>query len=284
MSTKQTWLITGASSGLGTSIALAALQAGHKVIGTARNPTRAREQHPAFESQGGTWIQLDVTSPDTQDAIRAAVTQHDVDVLVNNAGYGVRGALEDLSFSQIRAQMETNFFGALACTRGALPHFRATRRGTVVNISSTAAMGGNAGSSMYCATKYALEGVSEALAAEVAPWNIRVLIVEPGHFRTNFQAVVDPATVSDAYRGTPADEMTKKLTAMHGVQPGDPDLAAAAIVEVVAGTGRGASEEVRRCLRLPLGKDAFIRMGEHLEKWEHDRQAMREITEATVYT
>jgi NAD(P)-dependent dehydrogenase (short-subunit alcohol dehydrogenase family) len=175
-----TFLITGCSSGLGAHIALAALAAGHHVIATARNVATAKQAYPSIEKQGGRWLALDVTSPDTETIIAKAAEAHNVNVLINNAGYALRGVLEDLKMSDLRAQFDTNVFGALAVTKGCIPHFRNNRNGTIVNISSTSGISGNAGYTGYAASKFALEGASEALAAELAPFGIRVLIVEPG--------------------------------------------------------------------------------------------------------
>ena len=267
-----TWLVTGSSSGMGANITLAALAAGHKVVATARNIAKAKESFPEIENRGGQWITLDVTSPDTKDIVEKAVQEHDVNVVVNNAGYALRGVLEDLryqpsssilrlreadntdpSMSDIRAQIETNLFGLLAVTKGCIPTFRSRRSGTIVNISSTSGMTGNAGYSLYAASKFAVEGASESLAAELAPFNIRVLVVEPGAFRTNFQAAIQsPDQVSEPYRGTTADLIAQRISSTHGKQPGDPQKAAATIVEVVTGSGRG--KDVEGQLRLPLGE------------------------------
>lgn len=187
------------------------------------------------------------------------------------------------SNEKIRAQWETNLFGLLACTRGAIPSMRTRRTGTIVNVSSTAGMRGVAGFSMYCGTKFAVEGVSEALAGELEPFNIRVLIVQPGSFRTNFQVAAEKTDVSSAYAGTPAEEIPKMITSTHGKQPGDPDRAAEAIVEVVTRKGRGADEEVGKAIRMAVGKDAVQRALGSLESWQHDVKAMRPISESAVY-
>lgn len=137
---------------------------------------------------------------------------------------------------------------------------------------------------MYCGSKFAVEGASEALAAELAPFNIRMLIVEPGAYRTNFQAAAEGTEVSSAYVGTPADAMPKQITSMHGKQPGDPDKAAAAIVEVVGQTGRGADGDVKQCLRLPLGKDAVQAGLTKAHGLKKQVETMRHISESAVYS
>ncbi|KAJ8612598.1 hypothetical protein MRB53_037334 [Persea americana] len=289
MAASYTFLVTGASSGLGAQMSLAALAAGHKVIATARNTARAKQDYPEIEKRGGTWLTLDVTSPSTETTVSSAVKAHNVNVLVNNAGYALRGVLEDISMSQIREQMETNLFGVLACTKGAIPHFRQNRSGTIVNISSTSGMTGSPGYAAYAASKFAMEGYSESLAAELAPFDIRVLIVEPGGFRTNFQGAVVPyagssdgdAFVSEAYKGTAADETARRISGMHGMQPGDPIKAARAIVEAVTRTGRG--KDVDGCLRLPLGKDAVQRAGVKIKGFTKDVETTRHIAESVTF-
>jgi len=155
--------------------------------------------------------------------------------------------------------METNFFGALAVTKGAIPFFREQRHGTIVMISSASALTGTPSQSLYSASKFALEGASESLAEELKPFGIRILVVEPGAFRTNFQSAVEKpeGVMSEAYRGTTADLTAQRITAGHGRQDGDPVKAAKAIVDVV--TGQGAGKDLQGVFRLLLGKDAVVR-------------------------
>ncbi|KAK3110322.1 hypothetical protein LTR53_015487 [Teratosphaeriaceae sp. CCFEE 6253] len=272
-----TWLVTGASSGQGAEIALAALRAGHTVIATARNVSNGRAAYPKIEKLGGVWLKLDVTDADAQSTIEGAVKEHGVNVLVNNAGYGLRGVLEDLSMDQIRAQMETNFFGALAVTKGAIPFFRKRGSGTIVMISSASGFSGTPSQSMYSGSKFALEGVSESLADELAPFGIRVLIVELGAYRTPFQSAVDTPkdTMSAPYKGTTADKTAQRITAGHGKQAGDPVKAAQAVIEVVTGTGRGS--DLQDVLRLPLGKDAVTRAHAKIKSFSQDVERSEDI-------
>lgn len=185
--------------------------------------------------------------------------------------------------SAIRAQMETNVFGALAVTKGCIPHFRSNKAGgaTIVNISSTSGMSGSAGNSLYAASKFALEGASESLAAELAPFNVRVLLVEPGGFRTNFQAAVDLFECSDAYKGTPADEFAKTMRGVHGKQPGDPEKLGQAIVEAVTGEGKG--KDTQGYLRLPLGKDAVQRANAKIKSFSENVEKVKHISEWAVF-
>ncbi|TKA74685.1 hypothetical protein B0A55_04711 [Friedmanniomyces simplex] len=283
MATHYTWLITGASSGQGAEIALAALRAGHSVVATARNTASGKAAYPDIEKLAGVWATLDVTEESAQSTVEKLVAQHSVNVVVNNAGYGLRGVLEDLNMAQIRAQMETNFFGALAVTKGAIPAFRERRSGTIVMISSASGFSGTPSQSMYSGSKFALEGVSESLADELAPFGIRVLIVELGAYRTPFQTAVDKPKddISEPYKGTTADKTAQRITPGHGRQAGDPVKAAKAIVEVVTGTGRGA--DLQDVLRLPLGKDAVTRAYVKMKSFSDDIEKCKELAEWAVF-
>ncbi|MCO8310954.1 oxidoreductase [Pseudomonas mandelii] len=183
----RTWFITGASRGLGREIARAALKGGDQVVATARNPEWIKSGLPGFGDRLLA-LALDVTN---QDAIEAAVdkaVKHfgRIDVLINNAGYGQLGAFEELSVSAIEKQFATNLFGVFAVTRAVLPVMRSQRAGHILTVSSTAGIIGFDGASIYCATKFALEGWSESLSLELAQFGIRTTVVEPGGFRTDF--------------------------------------------------------------------------------------------------
>ncbi len=179
--------------------------------------------------------------------------------------------------------METNFFGALAVTKGAIPLFRQRRSGTIVMISSASGFSGTPSQSMYSGSKFALEGVSESIAEELAPFGIRVLIVELGAYRTPFQSAVDKPTdvMSEPYKGTISDKTAQRITAGHGRQAGDPVKAAQAIVEVVTGTGRGA--DLSDVLRLPLGRDAVTRAQVKMKSFSHDMEKGKELAEWAVF-
>ncbi|WP_415910930.1 SDR family NAD(P)-dependent oxidoreductase [Oleiharenicola sp. Vm1] len=212
------WLITGSSSGLGRALAEAALQAGHEVVATARNPAALE---PLARSERCQVAALDVTDP---ASVRAALAQAGaVDVLVNNAGCGLVGALEECAESEIRSVFETNFFGPLALIRALLPALRARRRGHLINVSAAAAIANYPGFGAYGAAKAALEAASESLRQELRPLGIHVTIVEPGPFRTDFvRRNVAPATARiDDYDGT-AGNFARLIRATDGRQPGDP--------------------------------------------------------------
>jgi len=184
---------------------------------------------------------------------------------------------------QIRAQMETNFFGALAVTKGAIPHFRARGSGTIVMISSASGLTGTPSQSLYSASKFALEGASESLAEELKPFGVRVLVVELGAYRTGFQSAVDKpeGVISEPYKGTVSDLTARRITAGHRRQAGDPVKAARAIVNVVTGTGRG--KQLTDVFRLPLGKDAIQRAYVKIKSLTDDVERTKSIAEWAVF-
>ncbi len=252
------WLITGASVGFGRAISKEVLGRGGRVVATARN----RASIADLESNAADRVlalPLDVTQ---QDQITAAVQATEarfgrIDVLVNNAGYGFLSGMEEASDAEARAQFEVNFFGLTAVTRAILPLMRRQRSGRIVNLSSAAGVFGVGGSAFYTASKFAVEGLSECLAQEVAPFGIGVLVVEPGAFRTEFfgRSMAKPANPIADYGSLAA--MRVQLDQMDGRQPGDPARAAAAIVDTVLSDSPP--------LRLVLGSGAFDRIRRALE-------------------
>jgi NAD(P)-dependent dehydrogenase (short-subunit alcohol dehydrogenase family) len=256
--TERIWLITGASSGFGRALADAVVAAGDRVIGAARRPDALGElatKHPdSVES-----VQLDVTDPDAIAALIAQIedTYGRIDVLVNNAGHGQVGAVEETTDRELRDLFELHLFGPTALIKAVLPGMRAQGRGAIVQMSSMGGQIGVAGFSAYSATKFALEGLSESLAAEVAPFGIRVLVVEPGAFRTSFSGGgLLESEPMDAYTET-VGATRDMIRGMDGQQPGDPAKAAEAILAALA------AEEAP--LRLPLGPDAVDGIVEHGE-------------------
>jgi short-subunit dehydrogenase len=285
MSAPKTWLITGASSGLGAALAEAALKAGHRVIATARNINTAAEANPQISSLGGNWIELDVTSPDTAKKVEDAVQEAGgvVDVVINNAGYSLLGSIEDMSESEIETQFSTNVYGPVRVLKGVLPFMRARKSGTVVNISSSAGIDGLPTCAIYAGTKFALEGMSESLARELAPFNIRVLIVEPGSLRTNFwSAYVEPvAGMNKGYTGTPLEKTLQAFKSNTGSQPGDAVKCAERILEVVDGVGMGSGKQ--DLLRLPLGPDCYKRFQTKIDNLQENLLATKDIAHSTAY-
>jgi NAD(P)-dependent dehydrogenase (short-subunit alcohol dehydrogenase family) len=230
-----TWLITGCSSGLGRALAEVVIGAGHNAVVTARNVNSVADlSGPAPERVLA--VALDVTKP---DQVASAVQQAQqrfgsVDVLVNNAGYGYRAAVEEGDDADVRTLFETHFFGSVAMIKAVLPGMRSRRSGAIVNISSIGVQLTPVGSGYYSAAKAAIEGMSGALRGELAPLGISVIVVEPGAFRTDFagRSLAESATRIDDYAAT-AGQRRKEHDTMHGNQPGDPAKAGAAIIAAV---------------------------------------------------
>jgi NAD(P)-dependent dehydrogenase (short-subunit alcohol dehydrogenase family) len=265
---ERVWLITGCSSGFGRALVSAALGAGDLVMATARRPEGLADLVAAGDGRVRT-AALDVADPATIDAAVAATLAEfgRIDVVVNNAGYGTVGAVEELTMAELRDAMEVMFFGAVAVTKAVLPHLRAQGSGAIVQLSSQGGQWTAPGFGAYCAAKFALEGLSEALAAELAPLGIQVLIVEPGAFRTEFHARLQRSARIDAYQAS-SGAVRVAVDSMDGTQPGDPAKAADAIVRMLA--------EPEPPLRLALGADAVgnlrdrqTRLAEELAKWAH---------------
>ncbi|HEY6758894.1 MAG TPA: oxidoreductase [Baekduia sp.] len=264
----RTWLVTGSSRGLGREIAVAALEHGDQVVATARRPEGLAELVDRYGARVRA-VALDVTDPAAADAaVRAAVDAFGrLDVVVNNAGYANSAPIEEMDPDDFRAQVDANFYGVVNVTRAALPVLRAQRSGTFVQLSSLGGrVGGTPGLGAYQAAKFAVEGFSEVLASEVAPFGVRVVIVEPGAFRTDWQG----ASMERHAVGADYAETVGAIHAMRdqtdGVQPGDPARGAEIIVEVV-----GDDAPPRRLL---LGSDAVAaartagdRRAEELERW-----------------
>lgn len=245
------WLITGVSSGFGRELARAALARGDVVAGTVRQPAQADYFEELAPGRAHAVV-LDVThGADIEPTVRRTLDRiGHVDVLVNNAGYGLFGAVEEVSDAEARAVMETNFFGPLAITRALLPHLRERRGGHIFNVSSVAGVIGFPGGGLYSASKFALEGLTEALSAELAAFGIRVTLVEPGGFRTSFSggSLRMAASVIDGYVDTPAAKTRNSMNRYAGHEPGDPAKAALAIL--------AALDAPQPPLRLVLGADA----------------------------
>ena len=231
-----TWFITGCSTGLGRALAEAVIGTGHNAVVTARDVTKVADLADTAPERVLA-VALDVTKP---EQVTSAVQQAQerfadgIDVLVNNAGYGYRAAVEEGDDAEVRALFETHFFGTVAMIKAVLPRMRARRSGAIVNISSIGATVTPVGSGYYAAAKAAIEGVSGALRGELAPLGISVTIVEPGAFRTDFagRSLVESATIIDDYADT-AGKRRKENDTMDGNQAGDPAKASAAIIAAV---------------------------------------------------
>src|SRR5882672_8792176 len=230
------WFVTGASSGIGAGVAKAALEAGHRVVATGRNLEKVRAA-VGGESERLALVPLDVTSEEqAKKAIDAAVEKFGrIDVLVNNAGYSLLGNLESLTTEQIELQFETNFYGVLYVMRATLPVMRRQRSGRIINVSSMAGVIGYATASAYAATKFAVEGLSLSVAQEVDRFGIKVMVVEPGFFRTDLlapQSVVFGELAVEGY-DAPASIKTQ-WQSYNGTQSGDPAKLGNALVQLAA--------------------------------------------------
>lgn len=273
----KTWFVTGISSGLGRSIAQTAMDNGDFVIGTFRK----QDQIDLFndENNGRAFaIKMDVTNPkDIVDAFGVIEKRFGwIDILVNNAGFGFAGAIEETSMVEVRTVMETNFFGAFQITQNILPIFRKQKSGHIIQISSHGGIKAFPGFGIYNASKFALEGFSEALAAEVAHLGIKVTLVEPGPFRTEFAGssfrVADQ--IIEDYNNT-AGAFRQKIKQIHGLQEGDPEKAAHAIYQI--------TRLDEPPLRLPLGKMAVVSIRSKLESVTKDLEQCETVAQSAVF-
>jgi NAD(P)-dependent dehydrogenase (short-subunit alcohol dehydrogenase family) len=271
-SIQRVWFITGASTGFGRLLAEEVLKSGGKVVATARKLDKVADFEERYPKTAKA-LALDVTDAGQVDS---AVTQAfaefgQVDVLVNNAGYGVAGAIEEVSEDEFMPMFETNVFGLLKVTRAFLPHLRKQRSGHILNLSSIGGLIGGQGIGMYNATKFAVEGLSEALAAELAPLGIRVTVIEPGPFRTDFlgrSGVIAKNRIAD-YDKTAAN-MRRYFEENDGKQAGDPVKAAQAMIQVV--------ESPDPPLHLLLGRSAMQRFRGKLDSWQREIAAWEQVT------
>jgi NAD(P)-dependent dehydrogenase (short-subunit alcohol dehydrogenase family) len=270
--TTRTWFITGASTGFGRILAEEVLKSGGKVVATARKLDQIADLEEKYPGNARAFA-LDVTDPAQILSIVAQTlaTFGPVDVLVNNAGYGLAGAIEEASEEEFMPVFETNVFGLMRVTRAFLPHFRNQRSGNIVNLSSIGGLIGSAGWGYYNASKFAVEGFSEALAAELAPLGVHVTIVEPGPFRTDFlgrSGVEAKERIAD-YDAT-AGKTRQYFHDQAGKQKGDPLRAIHAIIL--------AAESPQPPLHLVLGALALGRMRGKLDQWKADLDTWQSTT------
>lgn len=274
---QKTWLITGISSGLGQALAQTVIERGDRVIGTFRQEAQIDAFNDLYPNKA-IGIKLDLTNPiDIQHAFEFVnSTFGKLDVLVNNAGLGLAGAIEETSDEETRAIFEANFFGVLNLTKTFLPLFRQQKSGHIIQISSHGGFKAFAGFGIYNASKFALEGFSEALAQEIEPLGIKLTIVEPGPFRTNFagSSLKFAEQTIDDYLAT-AGAFKEKLKSVNGLQEGDPNKAATAIYNLTTLD--------KSPLRLPLGKVALHSLASKLASVQADLDNFRSVAESVVY-
>ena len=274
----KTWLITGCSTGFGRLLAQAALDRGDQVVATARDPATLSDMAKAFPKTART-VALDVTKAGDADKAVALAEQAfgRLDILVNNAGFGFIGAIEEATPDEYRPMFETNVVGLLETTRAALPALRKTGGSRIVNMSSGAGLKGLQGSGHYNATKFAVEGISEALAQEVAPFGIAVIIVEPGPFRTDFlgRSMSMAKKEMPEYAGTAGVFRTFRAN-NDGKQVGDPNKAVKVILKAV--------DSDKPPLHLPLGARAYTLARTKIADFTRDIDAWEAEAIATDYT
>ncbi len=271
------WFITGISSGLGKALAQTVIENGDFVIGTFRNQSQADVFNNQHKDEAFA-LTLDITQPtEIEKAVKLVTDKFEkIDVLVNNAGFGFAGAIEETSAAETREIFEANFFGTLKLTQSFLPMLRQQKSGHIIQISSHGGFKAFPGFGIYNASKFALEGFSEALAIEVAPLGIKLTIVEPGPFRTNFagSSFKQADKVIEDYNST-AGAFRERMKLVDGKQEGDPIKASKAIIDI--------TKLDTPPLRLPLGKIAIISLTTKLESVQKDINTYQDIAESVVY-
>lgn len=265
MKDQKVWFITGASRGLGLEISKAVLLSGDKVVAAVRS--KSKQLLEKFENNPNVLVTLlDVTNESqAKEAVKEAIDKFGaIDVLVNNAGYGLLGAVEEISDEEVRNVYDVNVFGVLNVTRAVLPYMREKHSGHVINISSVGGLNGYMGWGIYGSTKFAVEGITEAMASELAPLGIHATVVEPGFFRTNFldtTSLIRTDNNIEDYTGT-VGQVESFSMEVNKKQPGDPKKLSQAFIKL-------ANTE-NPPLHLPLGKDCLARYREKTENFEKD--------------
>ncbi|PTB75114.1 NAD(P)-binding protein [Trichoderma longibrachiatum ATCC 18648] len=296
---KKIWFVTGASSGLGLNVALSALRAGHRVIGTGRNIQKASSAHPEFAQLGGEWLQLDVAQPKAEQTIRQLVAKEehklgrDKDsahwVVVNNAGNTLLGAVEDMSEGQIQEYLQTNLFGFVRVWKALLPTLRRNRTGTLISISSIWGFVPKPEHMLYSAAKATTESLTESYASLLEPFGIRTMIVEPGGFRTPFagnNSLADGG-ISEDYKPVIqpwvdlVNAASKDLTMVNG----DPVKFGDRLVDAVDDQGLfesiWAAHDGTKALRVQLGSDSYGLFEQRLSDFEEGFAKMAEVARST---
>ncbi|PTB63117.1 NAD(P)-binding protein [Trichoderma citrinoviride] len=296
---KKIWFITGASSGLGLNMALSALRAGHRVIGTGRNIEKASSEHPEFATLGGEWLQLDVAQPNAEQAIQQLVAKEeqklgkDKDsahwVVVNNAGNTLLGAVEDMSEGQMQEYLQTNLFGFIRVWKALLPTLRRNRTGTLISISSIWGFVPKSEHMLYGAAKATTEYLTESYATLLAPSGIRTMIIEPGGFRTPFAGNNSKADggISEDYK--PLIQAWVDIVNAASKDPtlvnGDPIKFGDRVVDAVEGRGLfdsiWAEQDRTKALRVQLGSDSYSLFEQRLSDLQKGFVRMAEVAKST---
>lgn len=272
------WLVTGCSKGFGHALTQELLESTQAcIVATARNPDTLKEWQDKYPDRLLA-LKLDVTSQkDIDQAVKSAIDKFQrIDVLVNNAGYGLAGALEECSMEEIHQQYDTNVFGLMAMTKAVLPFMRSQKSGHILNISSVVGQVASAGLGLYSSTKFAVEGFSESLAQDVSTFGIKVTIIEPGPFRTDFAGgSIHVPPLHPDYEDSPAVKIRGYMKSMDVNQPGDPQKAAKIMIQIVEGQNSP--------LRLPLGNIAVDRILTKLENLTAEMKKYEELSRSADY-
>lgn len=271
------WFITGASTGFGRLLAEEVLRRGERAIATARDAAKVADLEQKYPQQARAFA-LDVTSPEQIASVaeKSIAAFGQVDVVVNNAGYGVNGAIEEVSEDEFDHMFQTNIYGLIRTTRAFLPHLRQRRRGHIINFSSIGGLIGSPGWGFYNTTKFAVEGFSEALAGEMKPFGVNVTVIEPGPFRTDFlgRSGKLAARVIPGYEVS-AGKARDYLKTQSGKQPGDPQKAIEAVIAVV--------DSPEPPLHLILGNLALTRFRNKMTQWQQEIAAWESVTTNADY-
>ncbi|KAF7503770.1 hypothetical protein GJ744_003312 [Endocarpon pusillum] len=280
MANQRVWLITGCSSGFGWELCREALSRGDRVIATSRNANKLAD----LKNLGASTVELDVCQSDevVNRIVAQAVEEHGrIDILVNNAGYLLEGTVEACSDEEIQAQFNCNVFGLLRMIRAVLPYMRAQKSGTIANLGSIGGWRGTPTLGMYCATKFAVAGITDTLRVEVEPFGIDVTIIEPGYFRTNF---LTSANRTAAKRDIPdyaiAEQMKGTLDQVNKQQPGDPLKGVNVMVDYLTKSGPWAGVE-KLPWRLALGADCVEHVRETLKRLSADHEKWADAVSKT---
>ncbi|KAL7930243.1 NAD(P)-binding protein [Trichoderma chlorosporum] len=275
------WFITGANAGFGLILANLALSNGDTVILTARNLSKFPESLKNNPKADLVEIEITASAASIAAIIDAAVAKHGrIDVLVNNAGFGHIGAVEEVSDQEARYQFDVNFFGVLNFTRAAIPHMRKQKSGVIVQVSSGVGILGPHGAPIYSASKFAVEGLSESMSLELKPFGIRVHIIEPGIFRTDFLKPVSQGQNVSRHLDGYAN-LEDALSGLHGKQPGNADVGIQRLYEVVTGTGMALGLEDQ--LRFPLGSDCYTMLEAKIKMLNETAEKGKSIAQSTDY-